>query len=390
MKDNKPFFSFLTTFRNRSLEHLKRNLDAIQEQSYQNFEVIFVNSGSEENTTKDLEKLLTNYDFITTYIYTETRGYDWNKSHALNISISGINNKVLIINDIEVIFPSNFLEKILKIWDFREILIYRLYYLPKNFTQYELIKKEPYKLCKKLENSKFTAKGALIFQKKVFEDVGGYDEFYRVWGVEDADFLEMAAQKGYNYRFWTEERVPIFHQWHEKTGPKLVNNFMKVHQRHFEAKKARKIRSQALLDKTKARKPLTILDRPVLQKVLNQDFANSLQFQFEVPREDAYLLFTKQFKELKSGGYLLVQQEFAEFSNSKSRLKGIMKFCNQILKKVNISYRLVELQKSEQEYFEWGEVQNFLRYFTVHFSEYLKDYYFKCEYPKVFLLLLKK
>lgn len=393
MKDNSPFFSFISIFRNRDnniekgLKRVQRNLDSIQKQTYQNFELIFVNNGSEARFSQELEQLLSQYQFIK-YIYTETRGFDWNRAYTLNLAIEFTNNPFVIVSDIDLIYPDNFLTKLCDIWDFKEILIYRIYYLPKNFKNYNNLEKEKYP--DKLESSQYTAKGIFAIVKTTFLNVGGYDEFYRVWGLEDGDFLETALQKGYQYHFWDEDRVPTFHQWHEKSAIPLLNNLYIVLQRYFENKKQNRTEKKYLLEKTKDRKPLTLLDRPTLRKVLNNDFIGLLEFKFEIPKEYGFLCFMKQFETLKSGEYLLVKQEFGEFSNHKSRLRSLVKFINKILKNIRISYRLVEMAKFQNNKFEWEEIRNFLRYFTLHFSEYLEDYYFKCEYPEVFLLLLKK
>jgi len=102
MTEFKQNYSFIISFQNRDLIRVKKSLDSLQNQTIQNFEVIFVNYGSYENVTAELETLLLNYSFCK-YIYTETRGLLWNKCVALNIGINNSTGENIIISDIDII-----------------------------------------------------------------------------------------------------------------------------------------------------------------------------------------------------------------------------------------------------------------------------------------------
>src|SRR5213080_966339 len=104
-------FSIVVAFRNRDANRVRFFLDSLKWQSHKDFELIFVNQGSDEHVCEWVEELVGRYSFVH-YIYNCSRGHLWNKSNALNIGIRAAIGSYIVIADIDIIFSPDFLEKI--------------------------------------------------------------------------------------------------------------------------------------------------------------------------------------------------------------------------------------------------------------------------------------
>jgi len=93
-------------FRNRSLERIKKSLSSLELQENKNFEVQFVDYGSEEIFSKDVELLVKSFDFCT-YQYSYTANQPWNKCRALNSVIKTLNTEYCFVADVDMIFAPN-------------------------------------------------------------------------------------------------------------------------------------------------------------------------------------------------------------------------------------------------------------------------------------------
>jgi hypothetical protein len=80
--------SIVIGFKDREISRVKNSLDSLSLQNSDiNFEVIFVDYGSEEECSNQLLLLMHNFSFVK-YVKVNSRGWFWNRSHALNIGVT--------------------------------------------------------------------------------------------------------------------------------------------------------------------------------------------------------------------------------------------------------------------------------------------------------------
>src|SRR4051794_35585564 len=142
-------FSIVVAFRNRDQKRVRFFLDSLQWQSCKDFELIFVNQGSDEQVCEWVEELVGQYPFVH-YIYNFSRGLLWNKSNALNIGIQAAIGSYIVIADIDIIFSPDFLEKITPHLTPGIFTTHNAFYLPENYKLKEirsLFLIDKYKVC---------------------------------------------------------------------------------------------------------------------------------------------------------------------------------------------------------------------------------------------------
>ena len=203
--------SIIVGYRNRELERVKRSIDSIAAQTYTNFELIFVDYGSEINISKSVKLLIESYIFAK-YIYVDTRGMFWNRAHALNIGVSYANSEILVFLDVDLILDLHFLEKISKLSYIDYYYTFSCFYLPENFDYASNIFKNGI-------HYEQNYVGLCSLRKSSFTSIGGFDEYYMVWGVEDDDLNMRLTTAGIQRNQMNAIEFKIFHQWHIKESP---------------------------------------------------------------------------------------------------------------------------------------------------------------------------
>ncbi|HKR05406.1 MAG TPA: glycosyltransferase [Bacteroidia bacterium] len=194
-------------YRNRDLARVKRSLDSLSGQTNKNFTVIFIDYGSENAFKEEVQKMTSRYSFCK-YIYNDTRGMLWNRSHALNSGIRLAETEFVFTADIDMIFKNNFVEKLNQQAKDDCVTFFQVYYLPEKFSNWENISSATY------ETSKKFALGLALLPVKIIKEIGGYDEFYCFWGLEDNDLEHRLNDSGIKTKFYDQE-VLMYHQWHE-------------------------------------------------------------------------------------------------------------------------------------------------------------------------------
>ncbi len=201
-------FTLIYPYRNRDLERLKNSLDSLKNQTDSEFEVFFVDYGSEEKKAKMVEILCGEFDFVI-YNFYSTQFQPWNKSKTLNSAIKNLKTDFCFVADVDMIFHPQFVEKAIKLQADNRTVYFQVGFL------------QPDKI---LENKKFgdylnyrksthEATGLSMFPLKVLKELRGFDEFYHFWGAEDTDMHVRIKNAGYEVEFYDEE-VLMLHQWH--------------------------------------------------------------------------------------------------------------------------------------------------------------------------------
>jgi glycosyltransferase involved in cell wall biosynthesis len=195
-------------YRNRELERLKNSLDSLKNQTDSEFEVYFVDYGSEEKKAKRVELICGEFDFVT-YKFYSTQFQPWNKSKSLNSVIKNLETDFCFVADVDMIFHPQFIEKALKLQASNKTVYFQVGFLgpekgpgSKEFEDYENYRK-----------STFEATGLSMFPVRILKELRGFDEFYHFWGAEDSDMHVRIKNAGYEVEFYDEE-VLMLHQWH--------------------------------------------------------------------------------------------------------------------------------------------------------------------------------
>lgn len=215
-----PDLSILFAFRNREQIRVKRCLDSLSKQTHTNFEVIFVDTGSELELAAEIKKLVESYDFAT-YIYTDTRGLYWNKGEAINIAADRATADYLLSTDIDMIYAENFVEVMLEKASPDARVNAFNYFLPEDFNDWRNIQKYKDDFQK---GDKTQVGGALMIPKAVYDEIGGYDEYYRLWGLEDIDFTRRLDWYGLKH-ITVGDETSYYHQWHRQGYWKNIINY---------------------------------------------------------------------------------------------------------------------------------------------------------------------
>lgn len=239
-----PFVTIIYANRNRDLKRIKASLDSLEGQSAQNFEVVFVDYGSDSILVKELRKLKANYSFVK-FFFLEVSQLLWNKSKALNFGITQASTSNIFIADVDLIFHPKVITLFDELLSEDKLYLFKLGYL----NQKESNKLNTKYDFKKLKPERFNnVNGMILGAKKAFLAVNGFDEFFHFYGSEDVDLFSRMENAGY-----VKELIKthyFYHNWHisysssKDRGVTLnprVKNIMRLNQRHFLRNRKNKI-----------------------------------------------------------------------------------------------------------------------------------------------------
>ena len=93
-----PSLSIIASFRDREAGRVRRFLDSLSRQTDPEFELIFLDYGSQEKVSEQIQDLCNQYSFCR-YIYNHTRGMYWNRAHAMNSAARFSDREYLLFTD---------------------------------------------------------------------------------------------------------------------------------------------------------------------------------------------------------------------------------------------------------------------------------------------------
>jgi len=195
-------------YRNRDLERLKNSLASLKNQTDSDFEVFFVDYGSDEKKAKMAEILCREFNFVTYKLFS-TQFQPWNKSKALNSVIKNLYTEYCFVADVDMIFHPQFIEKALKLQAKNKTVYFQVGFLGPD----ETLKKKDFSSYKNYRLSNHEATGLSMFPVNILNELRGFDEFYHFWGAEDTDMHVRIKNAGYAVEFYDQE-VLMLHQWH--------------------------------------------------------------------------------------------------------------------------------------------------------------------------------
>ena len=226
-----PRFSVLVAFRDREVARVRRFLDGLSRQSWRDFELIFVDYGSTPALAAAVEPLVRGHGFAR-YLYNDTRGMPWNRSHALNSAARASRGEYLLCTDIDLVFSSPVLGELAAAAAPATLLHGGFYLLPRGFRRWEELGAGGLRGFRRSPNQPL---GALqVVPREAFFRLQGFDEFYRIWGVEDHDFALRLERSGCARR--QLELSPVYHQWHPSAAvPSMPAGWLDVMNFHCAA-----------------------------------------------------------------------------------------------------------------------------------------------------------
>ncbi len=212
-----PEISVLFGYRNRDLDRVRRCLESFSRQTFQDFEIVFVDYGSEPDTREQTRELVNSFP-AASYFYCHSQGREWNRAHALNIGVQQAQGRFILFSDIDIIFSPGVLAALMyqaKVLDHQHCEVFAL---PKGFSDWNgLNRQQP------LHFRTFgtDGKGGVHFlEKKHLMEIGGYDEYYCFWGLEDKDLYDRLERKGLRHGWIDKDQTPVYHQWHPTSSYK--------------------------------------------------------------------------------------------------------------------------------------------------------------------------
>jgi glycosyltransferase involved in cell wall biosynthesis len=236
--------TILYPYRDRELSRIKRSLDSLSEQSNKNFNVLFVDYGSEPELSKSVKELLSSYDFVK-HIYSYHCNQPWSRAKAINIGLKQVETEYVFVSDIDMIFKRNFIEIVQHLKDPMVSVYFKVGFL----SQLESRKNLPFEDYKISFSSKPGAQGLSLFPVEALKKVRGFDEFLHFWGAEDEDVHSRLLQIGYEVIFY-EKEILLLHRWHPTyrnlesqvvTKDLQIHSIPKLNQEYFAYTRDRKV-----------------------------------------------------------------------------------------------------------------------------------------------------
>lgn len=228
--------SIIYANRNRDLNRIKITLDTLKSQSVKNFEVLFVDYGSDPYLVEKLSSLLNKYEFVR-FFSLKVSQLLWNKSKALNYGLLKATGTFIFIADVDHVFHPDALLKMTEDSNPESFTLFKMGYLDKDESK--LLNKS-FKFTDLKVTRSGDINGMVLASKDAFKEINGFDEFFHFYGSEDIDLFARLKQAG--YRENSVEEKFIYHNWHSSfanaeddklTVRPRIKNIMRINQQHY-------------------------------------------------------------------------------------------------------------------------------------------------------------
>ena len=376
--------SIILGYRNRDKNRVKRCLEFISKQTYKNFEVIFVDYGSDEEYQSQIKPLVESFDFCH-YVYNNTIGMPWNRSHSLNTGIRFSTGEYLLFGDVDILYPDNFLETLITETKENTHIYNSMYLLPEAFSEWEMLKNQPIDFY----NTGKTAKGPAFYIKKEYmEKIGGFDEFYCFWGAEDRDLCTRLSRLGLKEK-WLTNKTPMYHQWHPIASNTKENFFPEKWWDDMNIYYALNTESIER-NETEWGKVFSVDNRPVLNR-LNQKEMSVLFEGNSYDKSNCYINIIDEIKKLKKDEKFVLTIEKADSTkpvNLKKYLKLINKIAKKLFKTSGNDFDFTAINRDEK--FLPEKDLFYLIWVLIRREKIIEDYFIRDEQKNLIIELVKK
>lgn len=363
-------FSFIIAFRNREIDRVVSCLNSLQ--SFIGFnEVILVDYGSSKEVSQNVEIVSSSYPFLR-YYYIDSEGLIWNKCEALNFGVSKSSNSKIVITDIDLIFPENFLS-VCNNYDFsKSFLTFDCYYLPRDYHK-----------GKSLNGISYSFVGLMVVEKCVLLELNGFDEYYIGWGVEDDDMNSRLEKYGLTRTHISVDKLTLLHVWHQERSSNLPTPWYLNMVQYY----ADKIEKKEIVVEKKF---IINSSRPAKVIFENAKFENFKKLELSLYRE--ILVFNKfiiHFSQLQSNDIAIFEFEYPK--NHKGRLYAVVNHLNNFMNRYKIiNYRLLHIRNLlSSKGLNTNDVINFIHLFVGVNRKSIADYYLSLG-DKIILIIIKK
>lgn len=316
-------------FRNRDTERIKKSLDSLEKQSNKNFNIVFIDYGSDEDISNNVKKLLSEYHFVN-YIYTYTNNQPWNKSRAINIALKNIDTSYCFVADVDVFYRENFIDLLYSRMSLEKVIYFKVGYL----SEEETIKEISFDDYETIKISNDEATGLTLFPVQKLKDCNGFDEFYHFWGSEDTDAHVRMLNSGLTIEFYDKELL-LLHQYHpsfysklrkELTSDLVPENIVRINYCNLLFNKINKLTTVN-----------TATWGSIISKTDIFNLENSIDFTFDCTNKmhevDYYLI--EKLNTIKGKTVKLTFKEVAKKQDLKSRIKKLLKIENLLYYNLN-------------------------------------------------------
>jgi len=201
--------TIIYTFRNRGLDRIIRSLESLDSQRNKDFNVIFVDYGSDLEIASKIEEIVKGFSFCK-YVYTYSLKQPWCKARAINIALKMVETDFVFTADIDMIFHPKFIDTLNQLKSSEKAIFFKVGFLSKEESK---IRKE-FDLYQPEFYSREGATGLSLFPTKTIKELRGIDEFFHFWGAEDENIHMRFENAGYKSEFYQEETL-LLHQWHQ-------------------------------------------------------------------------------------------------------------------------------------------------------------------------------
>ncbi|NJY63606.1 glycosyltransferase [Salinimicrobium sp. CDJ15-81-2] len=195
-------------YRNRNFKHVVNSLNSLKDQTCNNFQVFFVDYGSDLVIADQVRILCESFSFVR-YKFYPVNDQPWNKSKALNSIIKGLKEGYCFVADVDMVFHPGFIKKSLQLQEDQKTIYFQVGFLGQGDSP-EGIKLTNFGNYRK---STSEATGLSMFPVDVLQKLRGFDEFYHFWGAEDTDIHVRLKNSGYPVEYFDKE-ILMLHQWH--------------------------------------------------------------------------------------------------------------------------------------------------------------------------------
>lgn len=383
-----PKVSLLIAYRYRAkdddIKLLTRCLDSLKSQTYQDFELVLLDSASPKWVQSQLATYFTPNNW--TYHYLDTEGLFWQKSLVLNHALQYAKGEYCMVVDADFLFSANFLALLMPHLKETDFIRYRFYRLRKSdsvqgaaeiWQSAEVIRQRSEALI--LDDT-----GAVVATREAFMQVGGYDLFYRYWGKEDIDLQQRFRQIGLAAQDFDPSEAVVFHQWHAHISTHIPSGWEQILAEYFE----RKFTPPFSFDGKPPALGQLSPERPAKELF----YREAVQYRhLNYPFEVHWAAFGGDFAQLAKGEAirLEVSHDLID-SQAKSRIGAWVIKLNQILKKLGLSYRFVDLRTYEQDYLSPQKLRDWIFYFCLYHETLIEDYYFWQETDTTHFIVVKR
>lgn len=372
-----PFLSFIVGFRNRDTERVKLFLESLKAINSDDYELVFVDYGSDETVSQSVKSIVSNYSFAS-YHFFNSRGQNWNRAKCLNYGYSISKGQYVFTSDIDFLYSKNFVEIIKGIVSTTKSFYFKVGFLTEKQSQSIHFDSDKYEIESYSDQD---AVGALLISREMYNEVGGYDEFYEIWGVEDNDLLHRIKMTKNQITFYNEKTI-IWHIWHlpVKQSSILPEGWLKFLKDYFESKKksitACNQNFYCKIDFT----------RPVINNKKNISFKT---VKVECAEKFLPILLKHNLMNLKSNEGLCISFNFNSFDNiSKSRLNKLVYKINKLFKKIKSPLHIENTNM--KGYLSQQVANDTLQYFFKNNSDLILDSYTPNDISKEPVYLIKK